>query len=102
MPTASETNYYSVTKHTHHVELHIYTGSKTPGNITVQFGAGLIPDNTNEFMRDWVVPSEDETSGGSGTLTGLTVNSHYTLIFFGSRDAVAKTEITGNKIIIGS
>lgn len=55
--------------------LEIFTGAET-SEITVNYGDNLSPDNTNPLMSDWTGAER------SGTLSGLTAQSHYSLIFF--------------------
>lgn len=73
--------------------LTLYTGS-SPGNITINYG-NLAPDNTNEMMSNW--------SDTSGTLTNLTANATYTLIFFGSASSTSGAIVLeGNTISLAA
>ncbi len=69
-----EETVYKVTDWGYYLTLDLYTGSQADA-ITVNYGADLAPDSTDDLMAGW-------TSGTSGTLSGLSPNSHYTLVFF--------------------
>lgn len=69
-----ENTVYEIKDQGYYITLDIYTGMNTQ-NITVNYGNDLAPDNTNEKIKDWV-------TGSAGTLSGLSPNAHYSLIFF--------------------
>lgn len=91
---------YELVDYGSYCELTIYTGPGPSADISIQYPAGLAPDNTNAFMKDW-------TSGGSaqtGTLSGLEPNGAYHFVFFeqtpGEYGGAGQQVLTGGKIII--
>lgn len=71
---AGENTVYEVKDHGYYMTLELYTGAK-PGEITVNYGSKLAPDTADEKMSGWL-------GGSSGTLSGLSPNAHYSLVFF--------------------
>ena len=89
-------NYYSLTNFDGWIELDIYVGSNDIDSLIIEYPTTLSADNTNDLTKDWY--------GQSGTLTNLSNNSHYHLIFFkndsSSYDNVVQKEIGSTNVII--
>ncbi len=83
---------YSVTDEAgeYFIVLDIYVGTTPPADITIRYAAGLIPDNTNPLMQDWLTG----TGVTEKTLTGLQADAHYALIFFDETDGDHTQAIT--------
>lgn len=86
-----ENTVYKVTDQGYYLTLDLYTGAKADA-ITINYDADLAPDNTNELMSGW-------TSGTNGTLSGLSPNAHYSLIFF--ERTAAEYPTTDEQILSG-
>lgn len=86
-----ESTVYEVTDHGHYITLDLYTGAAT-GDITVNYGSDLTPDSTNARMSGWL-------SGGSGTLSGLSPNACYSLVFF--ETTVGEHSSSGQQVLNG-
>lgn len=86
-----ESTVYRITDQGYYLVLDLYIGAKVQ-DITIVYGADLVPDSTNELMAGW-------TSGESGTLSGLSPHAHYSLVFFES--TLADYPAVGEKLLEG-
>ena len=91
--------YYTIADNGGWVQMDVYIGTNIPNSFTINYGNQLLPDNTNALMSDWT------SSQNKGTLykDELTPYTHYTLIFFGTKDIDGvgeRTVITDGMTII--
>lgn len=74
-----DSTWYCLTPSDHYATLELYTGSAV-GDVTIDY-SDYAPDNTNSLVSNWTNAST------KNTLTGLSPNTMYTLVFFGETES---------------
>lgn len=91
---ANEETFYRITWKDYYMQLELFTGLTIDedSKITISYD-GLAPDNTNDFMDDWLTVENERI------LTGLSRYGYYKFAFFKANLEELSTDDMGDKIL---